>query len=47
MDKVVVRKRIDKRILIGGGVAAALLLILLFWLFAPRSELRCPWPATA
>jgi HlyD family secretion protein len=38
MDKVVVRKRIDKRILIGGGVAAALLLILLFWLFAPRSD---------
>ena len=38
MDRVVVRKRIDKRILIGGAVAAALLLILLFWLFAPRSD---------
>jgi HlyD family secretion protein len=37
MDRVVERKRIDKRILIGGGVAAALLLILLFWLFAPRA----------
>ena len=38
MDRVVVRKRIDKRILIGGAVAAALLLILLFWLFAPRAD---------
>jgi HlyD family secretion protein len=38
MDRVVVRKRIDKRILIGGGAAAALLLILLFWLFAPSSN---------
>ncbi len=28
MDRVVVRKRIDKRILIGGAAAAALLLIL-------------------
>ena len=37
MDRVVVRKRIDKRILIGGGAGAALLLILIFWLFAPRS----------
>jgi len=38
MDRVVVRKRIDKRILIAGGAAAAALLILLFWLFAPRSD---------
>jgi HlyD family secretion protein len=38
MDRVVERKRIDKRILIGGAAGAALLLILLFWLFAPRSD---------
>jgi len=38
MDRVVVRKRLDKRIIIGGGAAAVLLLILLFWLFAPRSD---------
>jgi HlyD family secretion protein len=38
MDRVVERKRIDKRILIGGGIGAALLLILLFWLFAPRAD---------
>ncbi|HEX8840374.1 MAG TPA: HlyD family efflux transporter periplasmic adaptor subunit, partial [Sphingomicrobium sp.] len=38
MDKVVVRKRIDRRILIAGGAAAVLLLILLFWLFAPRAD---------
>jgi HlyD family secretion protein len=38
MDRVVLRKRIDKRILIAGGAAAAVLLILLFWLFAPRSD---------
>ena len=37
MDRVVVKKRIDKRILIGGAGGAALLLILLFWLFAPRA----------
>jgi HlyD family secretion protein len=37
MDRVVVRKRIDKRILIGGAAAGALLLILLFWLFAPSA----------
>jgi HlyD family secretion protein len=37
MDRVVERKRIDRRILIGGAVGAALLLILIFWLFAPRS----------
>jgi HlyD family secretion protein len=38
MDRVVVRKRLDKRIIIGGAAAAALALILLFWLFAPRSD---------
>jgi HlyD family secretion protein len=38
MDKVVVRKRVDKKVLIGGAAAAVLLLILLFWLFAPRSD---------
>jgi HlyD family secretion protein len=38
MDRVVVRNRLDKRIIIGGGAAAALLLIVLFWLFAPRSD---------
>jgi len=37
MDRVVVKKGIDKRILIAGGAAAALLLIVLFWLFAPSS----------
>jgi HlyD family secretion protein len=38
MDKVVVRKRIDKRLLIAGGALAALLLVALFWYFAPRSD---------
>jgi HlyD family secretion protein len=38
MDRVVARRQIDKRILIGGVVGAVLLLILLFWLFAPRSD---------
>jgi HlyD family secretion protein len=38
MDKVVVRKRIDPRILIAGAVAAVLLLIIIFWLFAPRAD---------
>ncbi len=38
MDRVVVRKRIDRRILIGGGVAGLLALILIFWLFAPRAD---------
>ena len=37
MDRVVVRKKIDSRILIGGSAGAALLLILLFWLFAPSA----------
>lgn len=38
MDKVVVRKTIDKRILIAGAAAGVLLLVILFWLFAPRSD---------
>jgi HlyD family secretion protein len=38
MDRVVERKRLDKRIIIGGAAAAALALIVLFWLFAPRSD---------
>jgi HlyD family secretion protein len=37
MDRVIVRKKIDKRILIGAGAGAIMLLILLFWMFAPRS----------
>jgi HlyD family secretion protein len=38
MDRVVVRKGIDKRILIGAGAAGVLLLIVLFWLFAPSAD---------
>ncbi len=38
MDKVVVRKTIDKRILIAAGAGAVLILIALFWLFAPRAN---------
>ena len=38
MDRVVVRKRIDRRLLVGGAAAAVLLLALLFWLFAPRGD---------
>jgi len=38
MDKVVERKRIDKRILIAGSAAGLFLLILLFWLFAPSAN---------
>ena len=37
MDRVVVRKRIDRRVLIAGGAAAVLLIVLVFWLFAPRA----------
>src|SRR5215212_4940312 len=37
MDRVVERRRIDRRILIGAGAAAALLLILFFWLYAPSA----------
>jgi HlyD family secretion protein len=38
MDRVVVRKRIDKRLLIAGGAAAVLLLLVVFWMFAPRAD---------
>jgi HlyD family secretion protein len=38
MDRVVERKRIDRRILIGGVAAGVVLLVLIFWLFAPRSD---------
>jgi len=37
MDRVVERKKIDKKFLIAGAAAAGLLLILIFWLFAPRA----------
>ena len=37
MDRVVERKKIDKRIMIGAGVGALLFILLVFWLFAPRS----------
>ena len=38
MDRVVVRRKLDRRLLYGGGAAAVLLLLLLFWLFAPRAD---------
>jgi HlyD family secretion protein len=38
MDRVVVRKRLDRRIVIAGAAAAVLILLLVFWLFAPRSD---------
>ena len=38
MDRVVERKRIDRKYLIGGGIAATLLLVILFWMFAPRAD---------
>ena len=38
MDKVVVRNRIDKRILIAAGAGAILILVLVFWLFAPSAD---------
>ena len=38
MDRVVERKRIDKRILVAGAAVGVLLLILIFWLFAPRAD---------
>ena len=37
MDRVVERRRIDKRILIGAAAGAILVLVLLFWAFAPRA----------
>ena len=38
MDRVVERKRLDRRIIIAGGAAAVLLLVILFWVFAPRAD---------
>jgi len=38
MDRVVVRRRIDPRILIAGAGGVIALLVLLFWLFAPRAD---------
>jgi len=38
MDRVVVRKRIDRRLLVAGAGGALLLLFLVFWLFAPRGD---------
>ena len=38
MDRVVVRKRIDRRLLTAGGAAAVLIILLVFWLFAPRAD---------
>jgi HlyD family secretion protein len=38
MDRVVVRKRIDKKFIIAGAAAVVVLLALLFWLFAPRAD---------
>lgn len=38
MDRVVARKRIDKRIVYGGAAAAIVVLVLFFWLFAPRAD---------
>ena len=38
MDRVIERKRIDRRILIAGAAAGTLVLILLFWMFAPRAD---------
>jgi len=38
MDRVVARRQIDRRILIGAGAAGVLLLVLLFWMFAPRAD---------
>jgi len=38
MDRVIVSRRIDKRLLIAGGTAAVLLLVLLFWFFAPKAD---------
>ncbi|HEU4499073.1 MAG TPA: biotin/lipoyl-binding protein, partial [Sphingomicrobium sp.] len=37
MDRVIVRKKLDKRILIGAGAGAIFVIFLIFWLFAPRS----------
>src|SRR4051812_9060938 len=38
MDRVVERKRIDRKVLIAGGAGLLVVLILLFWMFAPRAD---------
>jgi len=38
MDRVIERKRLDRRIVIAGAAAGVLLLLILFWVFAPRSD---------
>jgi len=38
MDRVVERKRIDRRLIVAGAAGAVLLLIVVLWLFAPRSD---------
>jgi HlyD family secretion protein len=38
MDKVIVRNRIDKRILIAAGAGAILILVLIFFFFAPSAD---------
>jgi HlyD family secretion protein len=38
MDRVVERKRLDRRLLFAGAGGAVLLLVLMFWLFAPRAD---------
>src|SRR5690348_12386879 len=38
MDRVVERKRLDRRVVIAGAAAAILLVLLIFWLFAPRAD---------
>ena len=38
MDRVIPRRRIDRRLLAAGGGVAALLLALVFWLFAPSGN---------
>ena len=37
MDRVIERRRIDKRVLIACAAGALVLLLLIFWLFAPRA----------
>jgi HlyD family secretion protein len=38
MDRIVERKRVDRRVLVAGAAAVVLALGLLFWLFAPRAD---------
>lgn len=38
MDKVVERKRLDRRIVIASAAAAVILLVLIFWMFAPTAD---------